>query len=97
MSISESRLSELRRLAEAASAGPWDKPHIYKFYMEWLVAIPLVLDHVADLERKLGVAKSALEFYSDCEGDVLDWDRVNVRGCQQDRGKRARQALKDIE
>lgn len=53
-------------------------------------------------EEKLEIAVKALEFYSDDETledweSQLAWDRVNVFGCEQDKGRRARQALKDIE
>jgi hypothetical protein len=47
------------------------------------------------LEEKLKKAEGVIEFYSDGDGDVLDWDRVNNPSCIQDRGKRARQYLSD--
>lgn len=78
------RITELERQRENASN------NAYLSYCEGL-----------ELKAKLEIATEALEFYSgdetledyECQ---LDWDRVNKFACEQDRGKRARQALKEI-
>ncbi len=44
-------------------------------------------------KNEASALKEALEFYSNGEGDVLDWDRVNNPACRQDRGQRSREAL----
>lgn len=69
-------------------------------------------DHIEELERQfiLGAnwaylwcqenqvkkLKEALEFYSDETEDGLDWNGVNNPAFIQDKGKTARQALKEL-
>lgn len=54
-------------------------------------------DHLMqELQAKLDKAVEALEFYSGNSDDSLDWDYVNNPAVIQDKGKTARQTLKEI-
>lgn len=52
------------------------------------------------LVEVLSKAKEGLIYYSDSDDvesyEILDWERVNNPHCIQDRGKRARQTLKEL-
>lgn len=59
-------------------------------------------DKIKHLEERVEKLLEALEFYGDREEtresfDQLDWDLVNNNAALQDRGKRARAALKEDE
>lgn len=59
-------------------------------------------EKIKQLEARVDKLREALEFYGDREEtresfDQLDWDLVNNNAALQDRGKRARAALKEDE
>lgn len=56
-----------------------------------------VIEHAAltDLQARAKKLVGALEFYSNDNDWGLDWDLVNNPSAIQDRGKKARQALKE--